>query len=72
MYSLCKQNKCFRLLLVNLLEYYDTDVKCRRVKDDRISLSYAQPEQFQVLFSQFLFNITTVIKIQILNFNVNK
>lgn len=72
MYSLCKQNKCFKLLLVNLLEDYDTDVKCRRVKDDRISVSYAQPEQFQVLFSQFLFNITTVTKIQILNFNVNK
>lgn len=55
MYSLCKQNKCFGLLLVNLLEDYDTDVKCRRVKDDRISVSYAQPEQFQVLFSQFFF-----------------
>lgn len=72
MYSLCKQNSCFGLLLVNLLEDYDTDVKCRRVKDDRISVSYAQPEQFQVLFSQFLFNIITVTKIQILNFNVNK
>lgn len=71
MYSLCKQNKCFGLLLVNLLEDYDTDVKCRKVKEDRICVSYAQPEQFQVLFSQFFFS-TTVTKIQILNFNVNK
>lgn len=73
MYSLYKQNSCFGLLLVNLcmLEDYDTDVKCRKVKEDRICVSYAQPEQFQVLFSQFFFS-TTVTKIQILNFNVNK
>lgn len=55
MYSLCKQNSCFGLLLINLLEDYDTDVKCRRVKDDRICVSYAQPEQFQVLCFRFCF-----------------
>lgn len=71
MYSLCKQNNCFRLLLVNLLEHYDTDVKCRRVKMTENLYHMPSLNSFRFCFPSSFLN-TTVTKIQILNFNVNK
>lgn len=71
MYSLCKQNKCFGLLLVNLLEYYDTDVKCRSVKMTESVYHMPSLNSFRFCFPSFFLN-TTVTKIQILNLNLNK
>lgn len=57
MYSLCKQKKLFWVIISKPVyaRRLRSDVKCRGVKDDRIGVSYAQPTQFQVLFSQFFF-----------------